>query len=219
MLLAIVFGGAGLVLAAHRLGLLSLQATFHVRATDLRRADAWLEPLLITLLVIAAAALAARASRSIPAVLGTFVVPSLFVLAVGGGEVSAYAEARSSRPLARAIQEQGAAIGEVAGYRCFAPGLPFYVRQTMTVITEDGHEIPSNYIPFTLKKSSKWPQQVVHVGDAEAWIGSRLKPVLLLSRGRSPDARAKDLAAPSGSAFRELARRWWGALIPAQERD
>jgi 4-amino-4-deoxy-L-arabinose transferase-like glycosyltransferase len=219
VLLTIVSGAVGLVLAAHQLGLLSLQAAFHIRAKDLERADVWLQPLLIALLVIAAGALAARASRSIPAMLGAFVLPSLLVLAVGGRQVSVYAEARSSRPLARAIQEQGAASGEVAGFRCFAPGLPFYLRQTMTVITEDGHEIPSNYILFTLKKPSKWPEQVVHLEDAEVWIGSRTKPVLMLSRGRSPDARAKELAAASGAVFRELTPRWWGALIPAQERN
>ena len=219
VLLTIVSAGAGLVLAAHRFGLLSLLTAFHIPPTDLVRADVWLQPLLIALLVIAAGALAARVSPSIAAMLGAFVLPSLLVLAVGGREVSVYAEARSSRPLARAIQQQGAASGEVAGYRCFAPGLPFYLGRTMTVITEDGHEIPSNYIAFTLKKPSKWPEQVVHLDDVQGWIGSRKQPVLMLTRGTSPDARANELAAARGAAFRQLTPRWWGALIPAQGRD
>jgi hypothetical protein len=59
----------------------------------------------------------------------------------------------------------------------------------------------------------------VHLDDVQGWIGSRKQPVLMLTRGTSPDARANELAAARGAAFRQLTPRWWGALIPAQGRD
>jgi hypothetical protein len=127
--------------------------------------------------------------------------------------LQAYADGRSSRPLAQAIQRDSPGGAEVACYRCFPPGLAFYLGRSIVVISENGHEIPSNYIPFYLK-ASPWPEQMVRLDNAGAWIAARKDPIFLLSRGASPQPWVAELAAARGTTLRELTRRWWGVLIP-----
>jgi hypothetical protein len=140
-------------------------------------------------------------------------LPPFLLMAVAAGHLPAYAQARSSRPLAEAVRTHNPAAAEVACYRCFPPGLAFYLGHPITVISEDGHEIPSNYIEFELKKASPWPQQMVRLDGADAWITSREQPVFLLSRGTSPPKWVADLASARGATLQPLTLGWWGALV------
>jgi 4-amino-4-deoxy-L-arabinose transferase-like glycosyltransferase len=214
LLLVIVCGFAVGLLAANQLQALSLQAMFSIRQVEFERVQVMFQPLLIVLLVITVVALAARLSNSILAMLAVFALLPLLLLGIGARELHEYAERASSRKLAQSIQAHTPAGTEVACYRCFAPGLPYYLRQKVAVITAEGHETTSNYIPFTLQKSSQWPEQMVPLDEAEQWIAVRKQPVFLLSHGK--DQQLKDLTALRGATLQELTQGWWGALIPAQ---
>lgn len=213
---AILCGAAGVLVAANQLDFLSAQPLFHIRKNEFEFARVLFQPLLIALLALAVAAAGARLRGSIPAMLAVFALPPVLLLGAGARELPEYAELRSARRLAQSIQARTSPGTEVACYRCFPPGLPFYLRQIVTVITEDGSETTSNYIIFSLQKSSQWPAQMVHRDDAERWLEAKEQPVFLLSRGTTPDVRMKDLVAGRGATLRELTKGWWGALIPAR---
>ncbi|MGA7979483.1 MAG: glycosyltransferase family 39 protein, partial [Chromatiaceae bacterium] len=185
LVLTAVCGAAGVFLVGVQLRLVPLQALFHLSDAELERAQAALIPLIVWFLGIAGAAAAARASRRIPAMLTVFALPPFLLMAVGSGQLQAYADGRSSRPLAQAIQRDSPGGVEVACYRCFPPGLAFYLGRSIVVISNNGHEIPSNYIPFYLK-TSPWPEQMVRLDNADAWIAATKDPIFLLSRGASP---------------------------------
>jgi len=168
---------------------------------------------MLWLLGIAVATGAARASRKIPAMLAALALPPFLLMAVAAGRLPAYAEARSSRPLAQAVRLNDPAGAEVACYRCFPPGLAFYLGRTITVFSQDGHEIPSNYIEYELRRPSPWPPQMVHVDDADGWIASRREPVFVLARGFPPPPWIEAVAAAHGASLQQLTPGWWGALI------
>jgi len=213
---AMLCGAAGTLLAANQLGFLSVQTLFHIRKNEFEVARVLFQPLLIALLALAVAAAGARLSGSIPAMLAVFALPPVLLLGAGIKQLPEYAELRSARRLAQSIQARNPTGAEVACYRCFPPGLPFYLKQNVTVITRDGSETASNYAIFSLQKSSQWPAQVVHKTDAEKWLGAKDQPVFLLSRSTELDMLMKDLATLRGVTLRELTKGWWGALIPVQ---
>ena len=161
----LVCGGLGALLAANHV--VSPGSPLYVAAAHSARDQLLVAFLMISWLVTAAAALVARMSRSMWAALAAFALPLVLLVAVGIPRAAAYAEGRSSRTLARAIRSTNAEGIAVAGYRCFAPGLPFYLGRPVTLITLDGREIPSNYIPFTLERSPQWPPQMVRLADAQ----------------------------------------------------
>lgn len=215
-LLAILCGLAGALVAANEFDLLSLQLLFHIRKNEFELARVLFQPILIALLALAVAGAGARLSRSVPAMLAVFALPPVLLLGVGSRELPEYMGLRSARRLAQTVQARMPAGAEVACYRCFPPGLPFYLKQNVSVITEDGSETTSNYVIFSLQKSSQWPLQMIRRDDAEKWLEAKQRPVFLLSRGTTPDVRMEDLVARRGATPRELTKGWWGALIPAR---
>ena len=212
VVMTLVCGAMAAVLVANHV--VSAGSPLYVAAVHTARAQLLLPFLMIWSLATAAAALAARMSRSTWAALAAFALPVVLLVGLGIPSAAAYGEGRSSRPLARAIRSSGAEGVEVAGYQCFAPGLPFYLGRPVTVITVHGDEVPSNYIPFTLEKSPQWPPQIVRLADAQRWLSSRTQPVLMLSDDDPPDPWVKGAAEAHGAVLRELAPGWWGALIP-----
>jgi 4-amino-4-deoxy-L-arabinose transferase-like glycosyltransferase len=217
LLLAVTCGVVGGLLAANQFHLLALERLFHIRSKQFANAQVVLPPLLITLLVIAVAALAARACRSITAMLAVYALMPVLLLTVSAKQLSAYAEQASSRKLAESVREHAPPGAEVACYQCFAPGLPFYLKQNVIVITEQGRETTSNYIAFTLEKSARWPEQAVRLKDAASWVETRTHPVLLISRVAGTTA---NLTTPNGGTMnlttQELASGWWGTLVAGQ---
>jgi Dolichyl-phosphate-mannose-protein mannosyltransferase len=212
--LALACGGAGALLAADRLRVVSLQALLNIRDVEFERAQVVLAALTAWFLGITVVAAVARASRSVPAMLVAFALAPFILMAVAAGKLPAYAEARSSRPLALAVVLNNPGDAEVACYRCFPSGLAFYLGHPLTIISEDGHEIPSNYIEFELKKPGPWPPQMVRLDAADAWIASKKEPVFMLGRGVSPHPWIAGLASARGAALHQLTPGWWGALIP-----
>ena len=101
-------------------------------------------------------------------VAGFALCPVLLVLFGGGvfhkvfDEKSAQAVAGGMPPLDPGTQ--------LVFYRCFPNGLPFYLRRTGVLITEDGEELTSNYALYKLRRESPWPPQVVPVNEADRWL-------------------------------------------------
>jgi hypothetical protein len=146
-----------------------------------------------------------------------FALPAILFLSAGFGTASRYAEASSSRALARAISPLLPG-GIVACLECFAVGLPFYVRQPVIYITQRGRGgLTSNYVRYRLKRDRTWPATLVRLDDRTQWLGRQTAPVYVLTREHARSL-LEDIAAARGVAVVELRPGWWGALIPPPTR-
>jgi 4-amino-4-deoxy-L-arabinose transferase-like glycosyltransferase len=162
---------------------------------------------------VAMAALGVRVWRDVRLALAVFGLPAILFLSVGFGTAARYAEASSSRALARAIPPlpPGAII---ACLECFAVGLPFYVGQPVTYITQRGRGgLTSNYVRYRLKHDATWPATLVRLDDRTRWLARQTVPVYVLTK---PHARSllDDIAASRGVPVVELRPGWWGTLVP-----
>ncbi len=141
----------------------------------------------------------------------TFLLLPVLILTVDFGGLLHYSEASSSRQIAHGIPSLPPDT-RVICFECFPCGLPFYLRQNVTLVSKDGSEITSNYVTFTLKKSTAWPETIIRLDNWDHWLASQDKPVFLLSDRRSHDA-LNALALGRKTDAREIAPGWWGALI------
>ena len=140
-------------------------------------------------------------------------VPVLFI-SMGYGGIRWYAEGKSGRALADALPPLPANT-TIACLRCFPTGLPFYRKQLVNVISDNGDELTSNYIIFTLKKTKPWPAGVVPLDERDQWLAARQQPVFLLSSRKNTLNDLKAIADARGATVTNLLAGWWGALLPA----
>jgi len=143
-----------------------------------------------------------------------FTVLPLAAVAIGLGPGARVAERRSARAMAAAVDSlaQGA---EIVCVRCFPVSLPFYLGRTITVVTETGAELSSNYVKFALERGNAWPHSLVRGSDLEARVAERTRPVFLLadeSGQRELEALAQIYGVPVGP----VAPGYVGAWIPMQ---
>jgi len=168
-------------------------------------------PWAIALGAAALLALVARAKRDTRAALAAFVAMPLGLVVAGGRGFEAYAESHSSRELARTI-EATAPGASVACLACFPQGLPLYLHQPLTLISETGGEMSSNYVIYSLAERRDWPTSVVKLEDRDRWIRAQPSEVLIIAR----DALRADLlgiAAIHAGHEIELPHGWCGIEI------
>jgi hypothetical protein len=219
---AVLRGTAGLVLAsalaAGLLGTAMLRPELVARLARVRSEEvAWWQPVYLpamcALMVVAAVAATARWRCNARWAFASFVLLPCAVLAVSGGGLKRYAEARSTHALASRIPALPAQT-EVACLECFPTGLPFYLNRRVTIISKDGNELTSNYIMFMLRKTSSWPLTVVPASEFNRWLGEQNRPVYLIARKKARET-LDAVAAHRGVGVTELVSGWWGALLPA----
>lgn len=158
---------------------------------------------------LGAFAFARRAPR---AALAAFAVLPVALVTAGYPGIAAYAEGRSARPLAAALAglPRGADVAFVESY---AAGLSFYLGRTVTLISDDGAPLRSNYVVRSLRLAGAHPPGIVPVAEREAWLASRPGPVCLLARGGGRSF-LEEAARARGSEAALLAPGWWGAVLP-----
>ena len=103
---------------------------------------------------------------------------------------------------------------ELASLECFPNGASFYLGRTFTLISADGGELTSNYIPHRLARSKKWPANIVPVAELDRWLATRTAPVFLIARARARE-RLEKIAATRGAAVEPVTDRYCGARLPA----
>jgi len=202
--------GAALIVAAPQTGLLP-------RPIEIPRVD--LTPFLpsflpvLLLLTITAASGAVGAHRRDPRLaLATLALLPMLLIPLGSGVFSAVFERRSTRGMAARLSRLPPET-EFAFLRCFPNGLPFYLRETGTLVTTDGGELTSNYVQYSLKRSPDWPPGVVRVQDFDRWLAAQKSPVYLMIQDHERD-RFEALARKHGATVDELPRRFRGVLLP-----
>jgi len=194
-----------------------LQTLLGFESNEFRRLQPDVGILVASLLGVAVAAFAVRSWRDVRLALGVFVLPAVLFLSVGFGTAARYAEASSARALARAISPlpPGAIV---ACLECFAVGLPFYVGQPVTYITQRGRGgLTSNYVRYRLKRDANWPAALVRLDDRTRWLASQTAPVYVLAKDHARPL-LDDIARSRGVPVVELRPGWWGALVPPPTR-
>jgi hypothetical protein len=192
-------------------GLASLRRLFHIRSAEFDRLRPVLLPAALLLAVVAVIALAARWKRSVRLAYAAFLLFPLGLITVAFPGLERYAQAASARALARRI-ERLPRDTEVACLQCFPTALPFYLRRPIVLITEDGHELTSNYVVYRIRRGEPWPTALVPLSARDRWIEGSGRPLLLLATRRSR-AALDSIAARGGSAVEEMVPGTWGSLL------
>jgi 4-amino-4-deoxy-L-arabinose transferase-like glycosyltransferase len=168
-------------------------------------------PVAISLTVIALLSIAAWMSRRVTIALAAMLLFPVSLFVADGPALVRYAEAKSARPLARALDELPPRT-VVACLECFPPGLPFYLERPVTVVSETGRELTSNYVLFTLERTPTWPDVIVPLARRDEWLATRATPVYLLAKRRRR-AALDSVAERWGAVVTEPVQGWYGALV------
>jgi 4-amino-4-deoxy-L-arabinose transferase-like glycosyltransferase len=151
------------------------------------------------------------------AALVAFTALPLLLMIAGFGPWVREAERRSARSLAMEVDSR--AVGaEVVCLRCYPTSLPFYLGRTITVVSEIGAELSSNYIPFALERGDVRPETLVRGRDLNARVARRTQPLFLLADDSlAPDSGRPELEALAraySAQVEAVAPGYLGALIP-----
>jgi 4-amino-4-deoxy-L-arabinose transferase-like glycosyltransferase len=125
-----------------------------------------------------------------------------------------FAEARSGHSLAEALPKSLPPDTKLACLRCLPNGLPFYRRQLLTVLSDDGKELTSNYVLFSLASGKPWPERIVPFQQRDLWLAGRTHPVYLMAR-KEQSAELEALAGRHGLATTEVNASYRAVLFPA----
>ena len=216
----------GLALAA---GLLALPLLLLITAPDALAKPRWLTPdvltrfgpllpaLTLSLGGIALLALWAWVRRDARWALAAFLAFPVLLLTVNFNLVPTQTGAKSARAIREQLPADLPAATEFACDRCMPHGLPFYLGKPVTVFTEDGKELTSNYVLFSLKSGKPWPERLIPAANAPDYLARRPHPVYLMMRG-ARRAELEALARPHGGRVDTYPNDYVGALLPARER-
>jgi 4-amino-4-deoxy-L-arabinose transferase-like glycosyltransferase len=160
---------------------------------------------------LGAAAYARKSSGLAVAAFALFPVALVTVLLPA---VVGFASARSAKTLAAELASlpRDAELACLDGYPA---GLSFYLGKTLTVISDTGEPLRSNFIVYALRKDSVRPATIVASSERDRWLGARTTPAMVLA----PQGSHDDLAAWLGSRVPVSAapNGWWTAMVPSPE--
>jgi hypothetical protein len=193
-----------------------LQELFRFESNEFGRLQPMLGIIVLSTLGVATGALAARLRRDLRWALAVFALPSMLFLTVGFSTVERYAEASSTRALARAVPPLPAGT-VIACLECLPVGLPFYLGGPITYVTGHGGALASNYIRYRMRRVDTWPAPLVRFDDRAPWLEHQTRPVYLMTK-QSTRELLDELAGPRGIPVAEFHSGWLGALVPPPVR-
>ena len=165
--------------------------------------------------LVALLAIAAHHTRKPQWALAAFLSVPTLLLTLSFGLLPQHANLKSARPLFERLPASLPAGTTFACIQCMPHGLPFHLGQLITVFTEDGKELTSNYVLFSLKSGKPWPEHLVPYAQMPTWLSARQQPVFLMIRShRRPELEA--IAHPLGAEVIPLGNDYLAALLPAR---
>lgn len=151
-------------------------------ATVLERFVPILPGFIVSLGLTAFISLGAWVLRSPRLALAGFLTFPLLFLTLNFDSVSRHAGIKSARPIFEQLPATLPADTEFACLACMPHGLPFYLGRELTVFTEDGKELTSNYVLFSIKTGKPWSKRLVPLDRYPAYLAERRNPVFLMAR-------------------------------------
>ncbi|MFB3908952.1 MAG: ArnT family glycosyltransferase [Candidatus Eisenbacteria bacterium] len=207
--LAVASGILAVLLLAEVLSPALLERLFHLRSAEFARLRGSFAPLAILFALLATGAATAAVLRRPRLALATFLLPPLLLLTLAFPTLARYASRGSSQALAEQVAPR-AGGATVAVIEACPPGLPFYLGRPVVLVSEDGRESTSHYIPYFLARRDEWPAGAVRIDRLDTWLAGREDPVYLVcgKRGRE---RLSAIARQRGDTLDLLLPGWWGA--------
>lgn len=197
-----------IVLAAANRGM--LDGLFHIGSGTSAWLGAMLPKVALSFTGVALLAFVAHRAQDVRRGFVAFLALPVLLVTANFDLLSAYAETRSARALALRISNLVPTDAEIACLNCFPNGLPFYLRRPITVLSDSGKELTSNYILFSLHTARTWSDRIIPPAQWEEWLASRDHPVYLLAKGGGPSlldawaARHGVIPTEIGSGYRAV---------------
>lgn len=141
-----------------------------------------------------------------------FMVFPLLLVTLNFDWIPRYAAIKSAKALEGSLPRDLPSDTEFACVACMPHGLPFYLGRKITVFTEDGGELTSNYVLFSLREGKPWPPSLVPFKDLNAYLGATSHPIFLLAR-REGLSEFKKLVGERASEILTLSQGYIGVLM------
>jgi len=161
---------AAVMVAAPQSGILG--SPLRIKKFDASEFAPFVPQLLILLMAVGGVLTVGLTRRWVIGYIAGFALFPVLLILLGGGVFHRVFDQKSARAVAAGMPRLNPET-QLVFYQCFPNGLPFYLRRTGVLITEDGDELTSNYALYKLRRESTWPPQVVPVTNAEQWMGHR----------------------------------------------
>ncbi|MCA9729418.1 MAG: glycosyltransferase family 39 protein, partial [Candidatus Eisenbacteria bacterium] len=192
-----------------------ISGAFGIDSRDYVRSRVFFPGALVVLGLIVALSVIGLRRRSVTALFGAYLVFPLCLLTIDFGGLRTYADGTSSKGLAREVATI-APQASVAMLECYANGLAYYLGRSPVLVTRDGRETTSNYVPFYLERQAEWPAPVVPHSELAAWLAQREGALLVLARKRGRDELNRIANQEGAAPAREITPGWWAALLPSR---
>jgi 4-amino-4-deoxy-L-arabinose transferase-like glycosyltransferase len=170
-------------------------------------------PMAISFGIVALLSILALWTRNTRLIFAAFISFPILLMTVNFDLLALYAQTRSARSLAENIPATLPPATELVCMECLPNGLPFYLKRLVTVLTNDGKELTSNYVIFTLNSGKSWPEGVVPIEQWQHWLATRTHPVYLLAK-KNHLAQLKKIALERGVEVVDLGSKYWAVFLP-----
>ncbi|HEY8158061.1 MAG TPA: glycosyltransferase family 39 protein [Methylobacter sp.] len=170
-------------------------------------------PMAISFGIVALLSILALWTRNTRLIFAAFISIPLLLVAVNFDTLVIFSQISSSRSLAEDIPTTLPPTTELACLECLPNGLPFYLKRLVTVLTNTGNELTSNYVVFTLNSDKPWPEGVVPLTQWHDWLAARTHPVYLLANAGQLTL-LREIARERGVDVVALDSNYSAALLP-----
>ena len=147
-------------------------------------------------------------------IFAAFISFPVLLMTVNFDVLSLYAESRSARTLAKSIPTTLSTDTELVCMECLPNGLPFYLKRLVTVLSNTGNELTSNYVIFTLNSGTPWPEGIVPVTQSKNWLATRKHPIYLIA-DKNHLSTLQSIAVEHGVEVNDLDSKYSAVLIPS----
>jgi hypothetical protein len=189
-----------------------LESLFHTRSARyelLKPGLSFLTPSLVFIFILTVLTLI---FRRVELALTVFLILPFLLLTVFFGTIARYGETRSSRGFAAELSRLPADI-QIGCIASFPVGVGFYLHRPLVLISEDGGELTSNYVTYSLQKQQVWPPGFVRMRDLDHWLVTQNRPILLLIPKRKRRV-LETIATTRGVCISEFRSDWCGVFLP-----
>jgi 4-amino-4-deoxy-L-arabinose transferase-like glycosyltransferase len=170
-------------------------------------------PMAISFGVVAVLSVYALWKQNTKLIFAAFISFPVLLMTVNFDVLSLYAESRSARTLAKSIPTTLSTDTELVCMECLPNGLPFYLKRLVTVLSNTGNELTSNYVIFTLNSGKPWPEGIVPVTQSKNWLATRKHPIYLIA-DKNHLSMLQSIAAERGVEVNDLDSKYSAVLIP-----
>jgi hypothetical protein len=174
-------------------------------------------PMAVSFGIVAVLSICALWSRNTKFIFFAFISFPLLLMTVNFDVLSIYAESRSARSLAKTIPSTLSQDTELACMECMPNGLPFYLKRFVTVLSDTGKELTSNYVIFTLNSGKPWPEGIAPMAKWHDWLTARNHPIYLMG-DQAHLPLLNSVALEYGVEVNKLDSKYSAVLLPTPAR-